>query len=82
MNDIPNDKILEVILSVMPHPSQLEDFDTSKNGSVYFSWRGDRFMVDGGMNVNEVDGMLLAVSNIAIILRTLLKKRMIEIELQ
>ena len=69
-----SDRIIEILISAMPYPEQMINFDTSKPNYVYFTWRGNEFRVDGNLHVNELDGTMLCGSDLSMILQALLEK--------
>ncbi len=68
------DQLIELINYSLPYSNQITQWDvSSENDAVRFSWRGNRFRVAIGIDVDEVRRGCLAGSDIAIVIRQLLK---------
>ncbi|MDB6077917.1 MAG: hypothetical protein JWO82_1664 [Akkermansiaceae bacterium] len=65
-------QILERVIQRIPHPRLINSIDLTKGDSVRFSWRGTQFRVGPQLNVEEVQGGLLASTAQAILLQALL----------
>ena len=66
---------LEVIIAALPHPGHIKELDLSEEGAVRFQWRGDKFRVSAlssGFSCEEVQGGMLATTNMAILMSALL----------
>lgn len=67
------EQILERVLAVLPHTSQIKDLDVTSETAIRFTWRGDRFRVSGSLCVEQVDDGKLCGSNLAMLLEALIK---------
>jgi len=70
-----NNEILNLVLAAMPYADQIRDVDmTSEENAIRFTWRHDRFRVDGGLDVGTVQNSCIHGCNLSIIMRTMLKQ--------
>lgn len=68
-----NNELRGLIVSVLPYPDQIHDWDMTLESQVRFTWRGTRFRVSKGLMVEESENGMLSGSNLAIVLGALLK---------
>jgi hypothetical protein len=75
-------QLIEAILLAVPYPQQTTEWDiASEEGAIRFSWRGDRFRVSlNGLLVETVRGGILAGDNPAILMESLVRRAVVEIE--
>jgi hypothetical protein len=66
-------ELVERITQRFPYPAQIKDWDLSRDNSVRFTWRGDRFRVSDKLFVEEVGDGILSGGNLSILARALLK---------
>jgi len=67
-------EILNVVLATIPYPRQVCDIDLdAEDEAIRFTWRANRFRVDKNLSVEEVGHGVLMGSDIAILLRELLR---------
>ena len=69
-----NDELIRIVVSALPHPAQITDWDTRTEGSIRFTWRGNRFRVSDTLFTESVKGEFLCRDDLACLLETLLKK--------
>lgn len=68
------ERILEAVVSAMPYPSQIKDWDfSSESNAVRFTWRSSRFRVTETLGVEQVTAGMLCGSDIALLVEALLK---------
>jgi hypothetical protein len=72
--EMNNSKLIELVLNALPYSNQINDIDMTEDSAVRFTWRRNRFRISSTLHVEEVDGGLLAGSNIAIMFEALLKR--------
>lgn len=77
---IPNDVLTELIIKAMPYSEQIKEFESTKESTIYFTWRDDKFKISGitgSISVCTIHGECGHGDNISIILEALLKKQYI-----
>ena len=67
-------EIIQAVIQVIPYPQQMKDIDFSESDAVRFAWRGVTYRVDKTLDVGECDRGCLRGSDLAILMRELLKK--------
>jgi hypothetical protein len=77
---LSKETIVEVISKSLPYPDQITHWDFSDKNAVTFWWRGNHLSVSHALDVNQVDGNMHTGTDLAIVIRTLLKSRWITIE--
>lgn len=69
------DELVKLILNCLPNPEWVVEVDPlSYSKAVLFSWRGDRFRVSLGLNVETVARGFLGINGESILLQELLKQ--------
>lgn len=78
-SEVTKDKVVGWIVAGLPYPDQCSDFDTTRDGSIYFTWRRDRFRISvPGLMVEQCEPVgFLTGSNLAICMSRLIKGAMI-----
>lgn len=75
---LTHSKIIELLIKALPYPDQIKDIDiSSESGAVRFTWRGNRFRVDGELYTNEANEGFLIGSDLAILLRQCLNQSLL-----
>jgi hypothetical protein len=70
---VTNDELVERIVKRFPYPAQIREWDTARDGSVRFTWRGSRFRVSDNLFVETVEGAFLSGGDISILAQALLR---------
>ena len=76
---LTKEQLVECIVKAFPYPNQITDFDLSRDDSVRFTWRSDRFRASLSGMVEEVRDPMLHGSNLAILAEQLIKIQAVQL---
>ncbi len=78
MAEITKSLLIEAIVSALPYPQQIQDFDlTGEEDAIRFTWRSGRYRCSLSLlSVEQVQGSCLAGTDIAIVMEELIKASM------
>lgn len=68
------EKTIEIINKAIPYNTQITDYDFSRSGYIYFTWRSNRIKVTiDGLHVGTIHGQMEHGCDLSILLYKLLK---------
>jgi len=70
--------LIEAVYRALPYSDQITNLDLSEKNAIRFEWRGARLRITETA-CEEVDGPCLVGSNLAIVIRTLFKRALIDV---
>lgn len=69
------EEALEILITAIPYPEQIKNYDFSVDGRISFTWRSDRFAFDyDNISIDLYEGGCLVTTNSCILMRELLKR--------
>lgn len=75
---------VELLARALPHPDQISDVERhTEDKCVYFTWRRTRYKMSWShsLSVDEKDGCMLVGNDKALLMRTLLNRKLTHIKL-